>query len=105
MELTKAAQDVLAERKRQVEKEGWTPEHDEQHGGALAEAAAAYALSGAFWNRHGKKRVKPFCWPWDDLWWKPTNARRDMVKAAALLHAAIEAYDRTEAALTAKKEG
>src|SRR6185369_13587313 len=38
--MTQAARDVLAERQRQIEKEGWTPEHDDQlHG--LGELAAA----------------------------------------------------------------
>jgi len=38
--MTKAALDVLAERRRQIEAEGWTPEHDDEHdAGALALAA------------------------------------------------------------------
>ncbi len=41
--LSQAAQDVLAERQRQVEKEGWTPGHDDEHtDGSLAFAAACY---------------------------------------------------------------
>lgn len=35
---------IAAERRRQVEKEGWTPEHDESHPrGELAQAGRAYA--------------------------------------------------------------
>jgi hypothetical protein len=42
--LSAAATDVLAERKRQVEAEGWTIEHDDRHpDGELAVAAACYA--------------------------------------------------------------
>jgi len=38
---------IAAERLRQICKEGWTPEHDEEHtDGELARAAAAYALHG-----------------------------------------------------------
>jgi hypothetical protein len=43
--LTPVAQDVLAERQRQISEEGWTPEHDDQHdGGEMAAAAGTYAL-------------------------------------------------------------
>ncbi|HBO2999697.1 TPA: hypothetical protein L4R60_002247 [Pseudomonas aeruginosa] len=83
--------DVLAERRRQVEAEGWTPEHDDEHdNGEMALAAASYAayahieLSGDL----------PFCWPWDRNWWKPTTPRRDLVKACSLALAEIERLDR-----------
>jgi hypothetical protein len=36
----------------------------------------------------------PKMWPWARQWWKPTGARRDLVKAAALLLAEIERIDR-----------
>lgn len=36
-------------------------------------------------------------WPWDESWWKPTNRRRDLVKAGALILAEIERLDRAEA--------
>lgn len=40
-----AIDDIAAERCRQTEVEGWTPDHDDQHvGGELARAAACYAL-------------------------------------------------------------
>ncbi|HHG5409119.1 TPA: hypothetical protein ACPWMT_005896, partial [Pseudomonas aeruginosa] len=40
--------DVQAERRRQVEAEGWTPEHDDGHShGQMARAAACYALAGS----------------------------------------------------------
>ncbi len=38
------AERIAAERKRQIEVEGWTPEHDRQHSsGDLARAASCYA--------------------------------------------------------------
>ena len=44
-ELTKAAQDVLAERERQIAAEGYTPAHDDGHTlGEIGLAAALYAL-------------------------------------------------------------
>ena len=41
--MTHAARDVLAERQRQIEVEGWTPEHDDAHSlGQMASAALCY---------------------------------------------------------------
>lgn len=105
-----SARDVLAERHRQINAEGWTPEHDDEHdAGDLACAAAAYALAaGDTLNPQsqgdGEYMVEPpVMWPWDGTWWKPTGARRNLVKAGALLLAEIERIDR--AALRASKEG
>ena len=42
--MSKAIQDVSAERQRQQSVEGWTPEHDDEHlGYELSSAAVAYA--------------------------------------------------------------
>ncbi|WP_241331145.1 hypothetical protein [Burkholderia cenocepacia] len=90
---TQAVRDVIAERRRQIEQEGWTPEHDDAHlTGDLALAAACYAIHGSErWNHD------TFMWPWPKEWWKPTTPRRDMVKAVALGIAAIERLDRDAA--------
>ena len=96
-ELTQAAKDVLAERRRQIEVEGGTPEQDNQHAiGQFALAAACYALNAA-----GSGCEVARNWPWDDSWWKPTDQRRDLVKAAALILTEIERLDRMA---TAKPE-
>lgn len=90
---TSAARDVLAERQRQIEAEGWTPEHDDQHtDGSLAVAAACYAIA----DRDGRAEAPPF-WPWDLDWWKPSDDRRMLVKAGALILAEIERLDRATA--------
>lgn len=92
--LTKAAADVLAERRRQQEQEGWTPEHDDVHDvGDLAVAGACYAAKAAGRGLHRADSV-PALWPWSSEWWKPTTPRRDLVKAAALILAEIERMDR-----------
>lgn len=105
---SKAAQDVLAERRRQVEAEGWTPEHDDRHTvGDLASAAICYATMAvqpevnrrAIMNATSRSHDGvPFLvrhWPWPDCrGWKPTNPRRDLVKAGALILAEIERLDR-----------
>lgn len=89
--------DVQAERHRQVEDEGWTPEHDDEHShGQMARAAACYALAGSSAPNDGTAALLvSLAWPWDEQWWKPTTVRRDMVKACALALAEIERLDRT----------
>lgn len=102
-----ALRDVAAERQRQVESEGWTPEHDDKHeGGELATAGACYALErramdGGYWTYGGRDpelskwiRAKPQLWPWHADWWKPASRRRDLIRAAALIVAEIERLDR-----------
>lgn len=88
--------DVQAERRRQVEAEGWTPEHDDGHShGQMARAAACYALAGSSAPNDGTAALLvSLAWPWDEQWWKPSTARRDLVKACALALAEIERLDR-----------
>ncbi|MER0859588.1 hypothetical protein AAA500_10210 [Pseudomonas aeruginosa] len=88
--------DVQAERRRQVEAEGWTPEHDDGHShGQMARAAACYALAGSSAPNDGTAALLvSLAWPWDQQWWKPTSARRDLIKAGALILAEIERLDR-----------
>lgn len=90
-----AAADVIAERRRQIEQEQWCPEHDDQYTrGQLAAAAASYATS-AYWHAIGHPADNPPPrWPWSESHWKPTTARRDLVKAGALILAEIERLDR-----------
>ncbi|KVX33434.1 hypothetical protein WT32_02500 [Burkholderia anthina] len=94
---TQAVRDVIAERRRQVDQEGWTPQHDDEHAnGELATAAGAYAL-------FNDSAPAPFFWPWDASWWKPTGRRRNLVKAGALILAEIERLDR-DADLAGEKQ-
>lgn len=105
---SKAADDVLAERRRQVEAEGWTPEHDDQHDrGEMAEAAGVYALAAASHEYGCVLRGSPVndylasamkLWPWSRAWFKPKDRRRDLVRAGALILAEIERRDRLPAA-------
>lgn len=105
--MSKATNDVLEERKRQVNTEGWTESHDDQHGDrSLALASACYVKHyvGRSWVLEafldGAERYQadeiPDDWPgsWHENWWKPKNPRRDLVRAAALLIAEIERLDR-----------
>jgi hypothetical protein len=113
-----ALRDVASERRRQIEVEGWTPEHDNENSrGEMAAAAAAYAHAAERsvhpLNKktgHGYETQPPNIWPscWSDDWWKPAEPRRMLLKAGALILAEIERLDRmqpnTEAMRHAAKE-
>lgn len=91
---------IAAERERQVQAEGFTRDSDRQYQrGELAKAATAYVQLAAMdlaaggtrdhiaW--HGPAAV----WPWAPEWWKPVDARRDLVRAGALIAAQIDLID------------
>ena len=94
----KAARDIVLERMRQINVEGWSSEHDDQHAfGELAKAAGCYAwIAGQSDELRLIFDAPPPTWPWDREWWKPTDRRRDLVKAGALILAEIERLDRIE---------
>ena len=82
---------IAAERKRQIEAEGYTAEHDAQHEtGELARAGAASALFAGR-NEVLAERV----WPFERAGFKPVrtdswDATGSLVKAGALIAAAID---------------
>ncbi len=95
--------EIAAERRRQVEVEGWSAEHDDLHdGGQIALAAAAYAAHSArFADAHSlglnyATKAPNLLWPWHHLDWKPKDPRRDLIRAAALIVAEIERLDRKD---------
>ncbi|MCY1266043.1 hypothetical protein D9M68_437530 [compost metagenome] len=96
-----AGADVLVERRRQIQDERFTEEHDDEHlRGSLAIAAACYAEEAAC-QLHSPDRLPeisrlvPHLWPWEASSWKPSlDARRNLVKAGALILAAISQIDR-----------
>jgi hypothetical protein len=96
---------IAEERKRQIEKEGWTPEHDEQHRNRqLARAAEKYVRFAAEPNisrdYQRKNEHIPDGWPWEWFWWKPSRSNdavdriRDLTKAGALIAAEIDRLNR-----------
>lgn len=96
-----AIEDVAAERRRQIEVEGFGREHDDKHAdGELAAAAACYALGSPLKSRMPAantwawEQSRKMVWPWGLEWWKPKDRRRNLVRAAALLLAEIERLDR-----------
>lgn len=91
LSLTDALRDVIAERQRQVSVKGWTPDHDDTYTcGELSGAAISYI----------EPMEAVFYWPaeWHDDSFKPSDERRNLVKATALLLAEIERLDRISAA-------
>ncbi|WP_213761757.1 hypothetical protein [Caballeronia sp. dw_19] len=107
---TDAARDVLAERVRQTTVEGLTPDHDDEHSNfEMALAASYYAIHTAAAvlpepsGNAPSKRYNMFqhadaVWPWAVTWRKPTDSRRNLVKAGALILAEIERLDRAASA-------
>lgn len=90
-EQSAAARDVLAERRRQLEREGWTPEHDDKYQKKELRTAALCYMRAEDITTPG---VLPGAWPWPANWWKPTTDRCNLVKAGALILAEIERVDR-----------
>ena len=86
---------IGAERQRQIDIEGWTPEHDAEHDGDdLALAALAYVMPG--WRRNHWRMPEP---DWAPGWFKPTpdDRARELIKAGALIAAAIDRLTEAEA--------
>lgn len=115
---------IAEERRRQVEVEGWSTAHDDDHSdGALALAGACYALPPEkvhvpriansvrgmedagyvyHYTRPGPGQV---IWPWEPKHYKrtPVDRIRELVKAGALIAAEIDRLHRA-AALDAERE-
>lgn len=87
---------IAAERRRQIEVEGYTTAHDDEHGAKeLAAAGGCYAIFLGSKN-YGSGFAQPVQWPWSPHEFKPTTPDRDLEKAGALIVAAMEALDRAE---------
>jgi hypothetical protein len=88
---------IAQERVRQIEQEGWTPHHDDEHvHRELAWAANCYLVEAI---RPGTSKIFliPPNWPWSNNWWKPTGAPiRNLVKAGALIAAEIDRLQRAK---------
>lgn len=81
---------IKAERQRQIDQEGWTPEHDDGHANDLVLAAIAYSYEAI---RSGHPMALAI-WPWGEEWWKPADRVRNLVKAGALIAAEIDRLQR-----------
>lgn len=88
---------IADERLRQVEKEGWTFEHDDGHGaGELAMAAMCYCML-PLWR---PAEMAPMGWPWtsghpmDGFKPTPNDRIKELAKAGALIAAEIDRLQR-----------
>ena len=91
--------EIFVERARQIEREDWSLEHDDLHiDGELALAASAYCINAACLANPNQEPFTdddpPEMWPFDKRFWKPKTARRDLIRAAALIVAEIQRIDR-----------
>lgn len=78
-------EEIQAERKRQIEAEGWTAEHDDEHAdGELLRAAVHYLWAGTDKAAPIDSDGAPLSWPWDVKWWKPRDRRSNLIRAGAL---------------------
>lgn len=92
---------IAAERERQINEEGWTPKHDDNHGDKEFElAAVAYTLPEQNYGMPFQKTTVGFTrymfWPWEQGAWKPTpeDRIRELTKAGALIAAGIDRLKR-----------
>lgn len=100
-DLTDATRDVLAERQRQITREGYTLQDDvDRHdSNTLAQAAAFYAMAEV---GHEQGRVR---WPWDEDGCKVKDRYRNFIRASALLIAAADVERLRSGAKPAEKGG
>lgn len=99
---------IAAERKRQIEVEGFDAAHDDNPTNEiddLAMAAVCYAMTPAARDRFADGI--PEEWPWEGRWWKPTpdDRIRELVKAGALIAAEIDRLMRADASTQGEESG
>lgn len=94
-------QRIAAERQRQLDVEGYTPEHDAGHAAELLAAASCYAFNARLREAYPDHEVylnhPPQGWPWGREYWKPGTPERMHEKAGALALAAIDAMAASQA--------
>lgn len=98
---------ITAERLRQVDVEGWTPEHDDEHSkGELARAGACYIRCAHNQTAGVSRQMEvPLDWPWESYWWKPSRLpERNFVKGCALIAAEIDRLQRLASPVPKEKE-
>lgn len=91
-------QELVEERLRQVDAEGWSLAHDDtlEHGELAMAAAALTVFSASSAERRAGYRFMNWKSPlWPAGWeWKPKDKRRDLIRAGALIIAELERLDR-----------
>ena len=89
LDRAKGADLIAQERRRQIEAEGYDGMHDRHHTPqVLCRAAIGYAM-----HEDTSKLVADAAanlWPWSKEFWKPKSHLRNLVRAGALIAAAID---------------
>lgn len=90
---------ITAERHHQVDVEGFTGGHDDDHeAGELVLAAYGYLTEHDAFGGEPCGDDPPEAWPWGPKWWKPSpDPVRNLVKAGALIAAEIDRLQRAGA--------
>jgi hypothetical protein len=114
--MANGAELIAAERQRQIDKEGWSAKHDDEHDcGEMAMAAACYAAPHRLYEKIGNDAwTFQDPWPWAEEWDKrprdedeylidnaeaPRGERiKQLVKAGALIAAEIDRLQREDSA-------
>lgn len=82
---------ISEERKRQIEVEGYDKEHDADEYyhdvDAFVKAAVSYSIIDL---KDSQENYAYAWWPWNETSWKPKDRLRNLVRAGALIAAAID---------------
>jgi len=82
---------IAEERQRQIEVEGYDAKHDaDESTNRIVAAAVSYAMCDI------DKQEAEAWWSWDFKYWKPKDRRRNLVRAGALIAAAIDRLQMNE---------
>jgi hypothetical protein len=116
---------IAAERRRQIEEEGWMPGHDDEHtDGEMAQAAVCYAAPELVYVQRASANQVRFVdpWPWWPKWDKrprngnvvlannpenvsPDERIRQLVMSGALIAAEIDRLQRAKAKVASEQVG
>lgn len=109
--VTKSGIELIAdERQRQIEVEGYSVQHDSQHDFRELTSAARTYIDAAIlttkseeignsneasisWHKYNEPfewKYLKLGWPWEEESFKPTTSLKDLIKAGALIAAAID---------------
>lgn len=100
---SKGVEMIAAERQRQITKEKWSADHDDEHQWwELCRAAATYCINTVEQSidfnptqRHVLAAAANVLWAWESQWHKPSkSAMKNLVRAGALIAAEIDRLQR-----------
>lgn len=100
---TNVLSDIMQERQRQINEEKFDLSKDDKYvDNELPDAALCYLTAP---NRRNEVVIRNI-FPFDITWWKPTpsNRKKELIKAAALVVAEIERIDRAEVLAKKRRE-